>query len=179
MPIAAPRYTVDDLDRFPDDGQRYELLDGVLLVTPAPTLRHQVIVNRLATLLSSLLLPGQVAEVAGPGCVQVGKNLRLEPDILVFPSPANRNAGWTDISSWWLAVEVLSPSTRIYDTEWKRQAYQALGVQAVWLVDPDSDKVTTWQGADPTPNEATDHLIWSPPGLGGVRVDIDLAATFR
>lgn len=48
MPISVPSYTVDDLDRFPPDGNRYELLEGMLLVTPAPGLPHQVVTQRLA-----------------------------------------------------------------------------------------------------------------------------------
>ena len=47
MAIAIPRFTVDDLETFPDDGNRYELLDGVLLVTPAPGNAHQVVASRL------------------------------------------------------------------------------------------------------------------------------------
>ena len=47
MAISVPRFTVDDLDRLPDDGNRYELLDGTLLVTPSPTSAHQIVVNRL------------------------------------------------------------------------------------------------------------------------------------
>ena len=46
------RYTVDDLDRFPEDGNRYELVGGTLLGTPAPTAVHQVVANRIQTLLS-------------------------------------------------------------------------------------------------------------------------------
>ena len=55
MAISMPRFTIDDLDRFPDDGNRYELLDGVLIVTPAPNAAHQIIAGRLQTRLSETL----------------------------------------------------------------------------------------------------------------------------
>ena len=54
MAISLPKYTVDDLEQFPEDGNRYELLDGMLLVTPAPTNAHQIIANRLQVRLSNV-----------------------------------------------------------------------------------------------------------------------------
>ena len=84
MAISIPRYTIADLERFPNDGNRYELLDGVLLVTPA---RYPI------------------------------------------------DSKWEEIDEHWLAVEVLSRSSRVYDREIKRDAYIALGVPEVWLVD--------------------------------------------
>ena len=178
MPIAAPRYTVEDLDAFPDDGQHYELLDGVLLVTPAPAQHHQAILSRLMAPLLAAVLPSGRGMVASPGRIQSGRNVRLEPDILVYPAPANLKADWTDIRSWWLAVEVLSPSTRVYDTEWKRHAYQALGVEAVWLADPRSGMITTWLGADSTPHVASQRLSWRPTGAPEIEVVIDVPGIF-
>ena len=59
MAISVPRYTLADLERFPDDGNRYELLDGVLIVTPSPSNAHQIIVNRLQfRLTQATMLPG-------------------------------------------------------------------------------------------------------------------------
>lgn len=179
MPVAVPRYTVPDLASFPDDGQCYELLDGILLVTPAPAERHQAILSRLlAPLLTAVVVP-TLGRVASPGRILSGSNVSLEPDILVYPAPPRRDADWADVTAWWLAVEVLSASTRVYDTEWKRQAYQALGVECTWLVDPVAARVTTWIGADPRPTVATDEIQWSPRALPGVRVTIPLADLFR
>jgi Uma2 family endonuclease len=178
MPIAAPRYTVEDLDAFPDDGQHYELLDGVLLVTPAPAQRHQAILARLMAPLLAAVLPSGQGMVASPGRIQSGKRVRLEPDILVYPAPANREANWTDIKSWWLAVEVLSPSTRVYDTEWKRHAYQALGVEAVWLAEPRGGTITTWLGADSTPQVFSQQLTWRPSAVPEIDVVIDVPGIF-
>jgi Uma2 family endonuclease len=87
MPISVPTYTVDDLDRFPDDGNRYELLDGVLLVTPSPGMPHQVATTRLAALLSNLLEPRPEILVASPGVIILPPKTQLEPVILVFRAP--------------------------------------------------------------------------------------------
>ena len=110
MPLTAPRYTVDDLDLFPDDGSRYELLDGVLLVTPAPRLAHQGVAFRLALLLGQVLQVPGLAQVTTPGVVVSLPLTQLEPDILVFPARFSLSSTWADISEHWLAVEVLSCS---------------------------------------------------------------------
>lgn len=135
MPISVPLFTVDDLDRFPDDGNRYELLDGVLLVTAAPTAAHQIVATRLLTQLSmAAAIPG-LAHVVGPGAVTVRPRTQLQPDILVYPARFSPDLEWEEITEHWLAVEVLSRSSRTYDREFKRDAYFALGVREVWLVD--------------------------------------------
>ena len=135
MAISVPRYTIADLERFPNDGSRYELLDGVLLVTPAPSHAHQIIVNRLQLRLTqAVVIPGK-GQVVGPGAITVPPRTQLQPDILVHPDRYPIDSKWEDIDEHWLAVEVLSRSSRVYDREIKRDAYIALGVHEVWLVD--------------------------------------------
>ena len=131
--VTIPRYTVDDLDRFPDDGNRYELLDGVLLVTPAPRAVHQIVVARIQHRLTAAV--GSSAYVVGPGAISVPPGTQLQPDILVYPSRFSPTTDWLNVDEHWLAVEVLSRSSRMYDREFKRDAYFALGVREVWLVD--------------------------------------------
>ncbi len=130
MVLPVPRFTIDMLVDFPDDGNRYELLEGTLLVTPAPTWDHQVIATRLVLLLGNAL--GADAQVVAVGAIQRGKNTQLQPDILVVPPGYGPKANWRQIHGWWLAVEVMSPSSRIYDREVKRAAYLALGVQGLF-----------------------------------------------
>jgi Uma2 family endonuclease len=135
MAISVPHYTVDDLENFPDDGNRYELLDGVLLVTPQAAASHQIVASRIQTELAiSLQKPG-LAHVVGPGAVVRMPNTQLQPDILVYPARFSPSTDWRKITEHWLAVEVLSRSSRIYDREFKRDAYFALGLRQVWLVD--------------------------------------------
>ena len=86
MAISVPRYTLADLERLPDDGNRYELLDGVLIVTPAPSNAHQVIVNRLQfPLIQAVMVPGR-GQVVGPGAITLPPNTQLRPDILGYPA---------------------------------------------------------------------------------------------
>jgi Uma2 family endonuclease len=72
MPVTVPRYTLRDLVSFPDDGNRYELLDGILLVTPAPALLHQRVVSRLFTLLAAYLHPDRTSLDQHPTMVARG-----------------------------------------------------------------------------------------------------------
>jgi Uma2 family endonuclease len=135
MAISVPLYTVDDLQKFPDDGNRYELLDGVLLVTPQAALVHQVVANRIQFKLTESLQKPGLAHVVGPGAVVRMPRTQLQPDILVFPARFSPMIDWRKVTEHWLAVEVLSRSSRVYDREFKRDAYFALGLQQVWLVD--------------------------------------------
>lgn len=135
MAISVPLYTVEDLDHFPDDGNRYELLDGVLLVTPQAAAVHQVVANRIQFELTASLQKSGLAHVVGPGAVVRLPRTQLQPDILVYPARFKPTTDWRKITEHWLAVEILSRSSRIYDREFKRDAYFALGLRQVWLVD--------------------------------------------
>jgi Uma2 family endonuclease len=164
MAIAVPHYTIDDLDNFPNDGNRYELLDGILIVTPAPAASHQVVTSRIQTRLAiALQLPGH-AFVVGPGVVVRFPNTQLQPDVLVYPSHFGPDTDWRKISGHWLAVEVFSRSSRIYDREFKRDAYFALGVQQVWLVDRRAREIEV-SVAQGTHEVIRDTIRWRVPTL--------------
>jgi len=128
MPIPARRFTVDEVEAWPDDGNRYELVDGILLVTPAPVPPHQIVATRLASALSLLVKPWPDVHVSCPGAILMRPGLKMEPDVLVFRAPV-LEARWDDIHEHWLAVEVWSPSSVVYDRDIKRDAYLAVGVR--------------------------------------------------
>lgn len=96
--------------------------------------------------------------------------------MLVFPARFPLKLQWTDVSEHWLAVEVISRSSRMYDREFKRDAYLALGVKEVWLVDSrkETGEVTRKKGAFET---FTDVLRWRVPTLDMI-VNIDLKLLF-
>ena len=177
MAISLPQYTVDDLEKFPDDGNRYELLDGVLLVTPAPRAVHQLVASRIQTQLSVALAIPRLAHVVGPGAVVRKPKTQLQPDILVYSATYAPTIDWPKINNHWLAVEVLSRSSRFYDREYKRDAYFKLGVQQVWLVDW-REKVVEVCTAIGKTRRARTVIRWRPLEAG-VAVNVDLAEVFE
>jgi Uma2 family endonuclease len=176
MALSFPLYTVDDLETFPNDGNRYELLDGVLLVTPAPAMVHQLVANRIQAELSIALQKTGHAHVVGPGAVVRKPRTQLEPDILVFPSSIKPTTHWAKIREHWLAVEVLSRSSYMYDREFKRDAYFKLGVQQVWLVDWREKVVEVCKGIGKT-RRVRDAIRWRAAHTG-VTVTVDLNEVF-
>ena len=177
MPLHVPTYTVDDLEAFPSDGNRYELVDGFLLVTPSPGFSHQLVATRLAHLLATYLDPLGKAVVVGPGAVELRPKTHLEPDVLVLPAPRRGEKEWADFSRWWLAIEVLSRSSHMYDREIKRDAYLALGVAEVWLVDRDEQQVLVSRPGEPVDVPQIGRLRWSPPEMPAP-LECDLGAVF-
>lgn len=169
MPVVVPRYTLRDLESFPDDGSRYELLDGVLLVTPGPAPLHQLVAQRISTALAEYLRPADVARVFAPGTVEIEPGVHLEPDVLVVPADALRgglqaDTRWTAIHSWWLAVEVSGKGSTPYDRDYKTPAYLALGVREVWRVDL-TGRVVFVSRPDAREEGSTDRIVWQPPEM--------------
>lgn len=182
MPVVVPRYTISDLDSFPDDGNRYELLDGFLLVSPGPAPLHEVVVGRLLWALNRYLAP-QLARVCPRGTVELEPNVHLEPDVLVIPADEpeggiGRETRWTAIRRWWLAVEVSGAGSLVYDRDHKTPAYLTLGIREVWRVDLDDRCVHVSRRDAVGESRQTVRLIWHPPELAEPLV-IDIAALFE
>ncbi len=176
MAASIPYYTVNDLDHFPHDGNRYEVLDGVLLVTPAPGNPHQIVISRLATQLANAVQTPGHAFVTAPGAVSFPPRTQLEPDILVTAARYPIRERWKDVRDYWLAVEVFSRSSRVYDRDFKRDNYHRLGVPEVWLVDRESHSVEI-STAVGTSEHVSDVITWRPATLD-VEVRIELADIF-
>ncbi|MCK0111657.1 Uma2 family endonuclease [Ornithinimicrobium sp. F0845] len=133
LPRVVGEWTVDDVDRLPDDGLQYELLDGVLLVTPAPTMWHQRATGNIFVRLRDACPPGFEVFFA-PLDWRPDRLTSLQPDVLVVRNEEVREG---DIgAAMVLAVEVLSPSTSRKDRVLKRSRYEEAGVASYWLVDP-------------------------------------------
>lgn len=144
LPQSRP-LTADDLAVLPDDGHRYELVDGTLIVTPAPSWRHQRAVVRLVTALVGAA-PAELEVLTAPFDVHLADDTVLQPDVLVCRQTdlTERNLPVTPL----LAVEVLSPSTRLVDLNLKRARYEAAGCPSYWVVDPDAPSITAWELSD-------------------------------
>jgi Uma2 family endonuclease len=142
MPLRRPLTNADLADR-PDDGHRYELLDGVLIVTPAPSMRHQDAVLSLAVLLQNAC-PRGLYVLTAPLDVDLAEDTLLQPDVLVFHRDQANPRGV--VGAPLLAVEVLSPSTRRLDLLTKRSRYEAAGTRSYWVVDPgEPPSLTAWE----------------------------------
>ncbi|GAA1591349.1 Uma2 family endonuclease [Kribbella hippodromi] len=137
--------TRDDLDRMPDDGRRYELVDGVLLVSPAPVPRHQIVSAAIYRALFAAC-PPELRVLYAPVDVVLAPDTVLEPDLLVAHRDAfsERDLPGPPL----LAVEVLSPSTRRFDLMVKFSRLEAAGCAAYWVVDPDTPSLIAWELRD-------------------------------
>ncbi|MBB4682525.1 Uma2 family endonuclease [Amycolatopsis jiangsuensis] len=141
-PPGAGPMTVRDLEGMPEDGRRHELIDGVLVVSPAPGFRHQKVVLLLSFALESAR-PPDLEVLTAPFAVHSGDSVELQPDVLV-----GRAEDFTDTdlpAPPVLAVEVLSPSTAIHDLNTKKAAYERLGVPSYWVIDPVAPAITVFE----------------------------------
>jgi Uma2 family endonuclease len=160
MPDTARHYTVDEVLAFPEDGNRYELVDGELLVTPAPGTVHQMVVSRLFAELSSYLKgQSELTVLPAPADITWGGERLVQPDLFVIPA-RDLSRSWKTVQTLLLAIEVLSPSSARADRIVKRRLYQRQGVETYWIVDPDAALVEVWHPSDERPEIVTEVLRW-------------------
>jgi Uma2 family endonuclease len=134
--------TRDDLESMPDDGHRYELIDGSLIVTPAPSVDHQRVLAALYLLLHAACPPDHEVLFA-PVDVALAEDTVMQPDLLVA---RRRDLTQRDLPrAPVLAVEVLSPSTQRIDRTLKKSRLEAAGCECYWVVDPRALTLTAWQ----------------------------------
>ncbi len=145
-PAAGRPFTVTDLDRMPDDGRRYELLDGTLIVSPRPTNPHQEVAMELAVRLRRAC-PGHLRVIPEPA-VQLSATTEFNPDIAVIQREQVYAAKCTVPPL--LVVEIRSPSTALIDLGRKKHAYEQFGIPVFWVVDPRVNKpsLTVFELAD-------------------------------
>lgn len=174
------RWTRFDLERFPEDGNRYEVLDGELLVTPQAAPNHQSVAMRLSYALYHYCEATLVGETVGPGAVVWGKN-ELQPDIEILPvGSIRRGSEWEEFPAPMLVVEVLSPFavSRRRDLDVKRIAYLTLGVPEYWVVDHENGQVHVWSGGRAV-KIVTDVLRWHPdPAIAPLEISLDKLFAF-
>lgn len=138
-------WTFADLEALPDDGLRYELVDGTLLVSPSPSRLHQRVVTGLVARLF-VACPPDLEVLVAPTDYRPTSSRSLQPDVLVVSRADPGTAALTVPLA--LAVEVLSPSSRSVDLVLKRSLYEQAGVQHYWVVDPEGPTVTGWRLVD-------------------------------
>lgn len=177
MAQAAGAWTLADLDRLPDDGNAYEVIDGELFVTPAPSPVHEVIAMRLRKILEPYVIAEELGDVYSASSVIQTEGSQVEPDLMVRKTPRPIPETWHEMPTPILVVEVLSGITRRRDRVEKRAFYLRTGVAEYWIVNrwDRTIRVIKSNADDATANL---HLTWHPPGASSALV-IDVAEFFR
>lgn len=156
--------TADDLQHYPDDGNRYEVIDGELFVTPAPLVSHQRVQMRLVELLLPYVRASGIELFVAPTAVRASPLTEVLPDLLAVPigtadAPGDRFIVMGEVL---LAVEIASRSTARVDRERKRPLYMAEGVREYWIVDGAARSVEVWTRGAIEPRVVRDQLSWQP-----------------
>jgi Uma2 family endonuclease len=175
MPAPATEWTAEMAIALPADGNRYEVLDGELFVTPAPNFGHQHVISRLLIRLDPFVQAhGLGWLLTYPADITFSPKRLVQPDLFVVPArPDGRPRSWRDVKALSLAVEVLSPSTARADRHRKRLIYQDEQVPEYWIVDVDARLFERWRPSDSRPEIITDTLVWQPlPHADALRIDV-------
>ncbi len=179
MPTLKRQWTFDDLQDLPDDGNRYEVIDGELFVTPAPAWRHQTAVGEMFRLLADYLARERVGyALVAPADVVFSPRRAVQPDVFVVPLvDGRRPQNFAQAGRLLLAVEVLSPTTARADRVVKRAMFRDEGVGEYWVIDLDARVIERSTPSEPRPEIVDDRLLWRPEGASEP-LAIDLAAYF-
>ena len=165
--VAPVYYSVDMVRALPDDGNRYEVVHGELLVTPAPLPWHEVLVFRLQGALSEYLQHEPVGHAFGfRADISWGRYVGVEPDVFVVPLEEARTLQWSKMQHLLLVAEVLSPSSARADRFTKRRLYQERRIPTYWVVDGDEHLAEVWTPSVDLPVVERERLFWHPAGAG-------------
>ena len=181
MPAMHTEWTVEMLDALPDDGQRYEIIDGELFVTPAPGEAHQDVAGYLYVLLRQYLQGSEVGRaMISPSDVRRGDRTRnrVQPDVFVVRLVENRRPPYPyNLSDLLLAVEVPSPGNPDYDYQTKRALYLGNGVPEYWVVNAEARNISRWGGVADPGEVLSERMQWHPAGMASPFV-LELPAFF-
>lgn len=152
MPESLLPWTADRVRALPDDGMRHEAVDGALLVTPAPSRRHQRAVLAFIRRLDPYVREHALGElVVSPADVELDPWTLVQPDLFVERS-----------GRLLLAIEIVSPASAHADRHLKRLRYQRAGIRDYWVVDPDAQLVERWRPEDAHAELLAGRLEWEP-----------------
>lgn len=177
MPATTDHYWLPaDLEQFPEsDGNKYECIDGVLLVTPAPRVVHMAALNRLERILDRA--GAKHRAIIATADVRLEPNAVVQPDLFVLREPATAKTRLDDPAGVVLIAEVLSPSTAERDRGIKREFYPRMRVPEYWIVDLDARLIERWTPADERPEILRDRLTWTDP-ISGAELVLDVERYF-
>ena len=175
------RWTYAEFARLPSEGStRYEVIDGELAVTPAPTGAHQIVVSNLVRILASFVHEhGLGLVLPSPIDVLFGEGDYFEPDVVFVRADHAHLVGDRGIECPPdLVIEILSPSTAHRDRGIKLERYRHFGVPEYWIVDLEARAVEVWRLAQQAPAADVvsegEALMWTPVA-GGPSLEIRVA----
>ena len=173
--------TYDDLKQERETrDERLELIGGELIVTPSPSLMHQIVIHRLAVFLDKVIVePGRGLVIEAPFDVYLDEENVLQPDVMVvLPDRLHFLTSAMMESAPNLAIEVISPSSSAKDRVSKRNLYARFGVPEYWLVDPEARSVTIC--SDPHDGRYRTETVASEAAISATipGLSVDLAALF-
>lgn len=180
MPNTHSIWTRDEVLALPEDGKRYELLHGELLVSPSPRWIHQVALGELFVLIRAFVKAQRVgAALFSPADLAFDGTQLLQPDLFVVATTADGREprDLEDCTIPTLVVEVLSPGTARYDRITKRNFYLRSGVAEYWIVDVDARLIERWTPLASRPDVLDERIEWRPEGSTAPLV-IDLPSYF-
>jgi Uma2 family endonuclease len=176
MPAQQTVWTAEMVRSLPDDGNRYEVLDGALFVSPAPSALHQRAVARLWAILDKYCRVTGVGEaLISPADIEFSQHRVLQPDVFVVPLNDGRLIrSWKEVRSLLLSAEVISPSTEKADRGEKRRILQDEEVPEYWIVDLDARIFERWRPDDERSEVLRETLVWRPvPSVSALEIDLD------
>jgi Uma2 family endonuclease len=164
MPQHATRWTAEMVRALPDDENRYEVVDGELLVTPAPAELHQRAVTLLAIELGNYAREqGEFEVLVSPADLELDPHGMVQPDVFAQGFVNGRpSVSWNTGAPLLLAIEVLSPSTARADRTTKRRRFQRAGIPEYWIVDLDARVIERWRPEDARPQILGETITWHP-----------------
>lgn len=175
MAVKTRKWTRADLERLPDDGNKYEVVRGELFVTPPPAAGHESIVEAFARRIQPYVWAHDLGQVRFPRSVFVFEGSEAEPDMMVLPP--GRVTSWERMPTPLLLIEVLSESTVRRDRVAKRSYYMDAGVSEYWIVDG-TKRVATVIKPGEADEVVSSELRWQPSGTTEP-LRIDLVTLFR
>jgi Uma2 family endonuclease len=163
MSAATKVWTLEELHSLPDDGNKYELIHGVLYVTPGPTDQHETIAARLTRLLDPYVAAQGLGYVYHPRAVFNIDGSEVEPDLMVRQPNTTAGAKWENAPLPSLIIEIASPSTRRRDRTDKRDFYREYHIPDYWIVDGDLRTIAVVRPNQP---DVVEHeaVRWEPDG---------------
>lgn len=172
MPAIHRHWTVDQVAELQQESQhwpRYELIDGELIVTPAPDVEHQLAVKAFLLILDAYVDAHHLGTTfTSPADIRLIPESIFQPDVFVVPPPTgprgDRKPQWSDVKGLVLAVEIISPSSVRTDRIQKREQYMKAGVPDYWVVDLDGRVVEQWSPQRSTPKFSREAMEWHPSG---------------